>query len=146
MKLTVITVGKTSDMAVSSLVAEYEKRLSRWAEVDWRLVPNGRSVDEECEAILKIVRPGDYVVLLDERGIQLSTTDMSSKLDAWLQYGRPLVFIIGGAFGVNDTTRKRADFTWSFSKLVFPHQLMRVLFAEQLYRMFNYRDGGKYHH
>lgn len=86
------------------------------------------------------------MVLLDERGVQRSTPRMADKLEKWLQFGRPLVFVIGGAYGVHDAVRQRADFVWSFSELVFPHQLMRILLVEQLYRMFNYRGGGKYHH
>lgn len=146
MHIQIISVGKASDRSVSALTDEYEKRLSRWTAVTWRLLPSGRTKDEESAAIMKLLKPTDYVVLLDERGTLATTEAITRELEKWLGSGRPIVLIIGGAFGVSGALLDRADFVWSFSKLVFPHQLMRVLLVEQLYRLFNYRDGGKYHH
>lgn len=142
----IISVGKPSDKAIAMLSGEYEKRLQRWTDIEWRILPNGRFVQDESEAILRTFKTDDFVVLLDERGQQCTTEAMTNKLDSWLSNGRRLVFVIGGAYGVDDAVQRRADFVWSFSDLVFPHQLMRVMLLEQLYRMFSVRSGGKYHH
>ncbi len=146
MKIHIITVGKVSDAATLSLQRDFEKRLSRWTDVEWQLVPHGKSVEAECKAILKHIKPTDFVVLLDERGRELSTEGMTRQLDQWLAGRKRIVFVIGGAYGVDEEVTGRADFVWSFSRLVFPHQLMRVLLVEQLYRIFSVRSGGKYHH
>lgn len=142
----ILSVGKSSDAAVEQLQAEYEKRLSRWVRIDWRLISPGTSTKSESQAILSCLRPTDFVVLLDERGIQPDNQALVRALDLWLSSGKRVTCIIGGAYGVDATVHDRANYTLSISSLVFPHQLMRVLLLEQLYRTFNLRDGGKYHH
>lgn len=146
MKLRCISVGKPADAAVQSLQSMYEKRLSRWTSMEWVLLPHKTTADLESSQILQRISDRDYVILLDERGVLHTTEQMTILLDGWIGSSRPLTFVIGGAFGVTDTMRKRADFVWSLSPLVFPHQLVRVLLCEQLYRLFNVRAGGKYHH
>jgi 23S rRNA (pseudouridine1915-N3)-methyltransferase len=146
MKLRCISVGKPADAAVQSLQSMYEKRLSRWTSMEWVLLPHKTTADLESSQILQRISDRDYVILLDERGVLHTTEQMTILLDGWIDSSRPLTFVIGGAFGVTDTMRKRADFVWSLSPLVFPHQLVRVLLCEQLYRLFNVRAGGKYHH
>jgi 23S rRNA (pseudouridine1915-N3)-methyltransferase len=146
MQITIIMVGKASDAATAHFVESYEKRLRQWADLQWVLVVTGKNADDESGRIIKQLKPTDFVVLLDERGTQATTSKMAESLDVWLASGRKLVFVIGGAYGVSHELQARADFVWSFSQLVFPHQLMRVLLSEQLYRMFNLRAGGKYHH
>lgn len=146
MRIRIISVGKASDNPVQALQAEYEKRLRRWATLEWQLIPHGESVESESRAILQRIKPNDFVVLLDERGQQFTSEAMAQRLEDWMNRGKPLVFVIGGAFGVDQTVQQRADLVWSFSDLVFPHQLMRVLLAEQVYRMFGVLDGSKYHH
>ncbi len=146
MKLRCISVGKPADAAVQSLQSMYEKRLSRWTSMEWVLLPHKTTADLESSQILQRISDRDYVILLDERGVLHTTEQMTILLDGWIDSSRPLTFVIGGAFGVTDTMRKRADFVLSLSPLVFPHQLVRVLLCEQLYRLFNVRAGGKYHH
>ncbi|MCA9331396.1 23S rRNA (pseudouridine(1915)-N(3))-methyltransferase RlmH [Candidatus Saccharibacteria bacterium] len=146
MRVQIISVGKPSDKAILSLSNEYEKRLQRWTDIEWRILPNGKSVQDEGVAILRTLKTDDFVVLMDERGQQYTTEVMAHKLDSWLSNSRRLVFVIGGAYGVDDIVQSRADYIWSFSDLVFPHQLMRVMLLEQLYRMFSVLSGGKYHH
>lgn len=114
--------------------------------MEWVLLPHKTTADLESSQILQRISDRDYVILLDERGVLHTTEQMTILLDGWIGSSRPLTFVIGGAFGVTDTMRKRADFVWSLSPLVFPHQLVRVLLCEQLYRLFNVRAGGKYHH
>lgn len=146
MRIRIVSVGKTSDVATATMQLEFEKRLSRWVEVEWRLVPHSKSPDTEGEMIGKHIRQSDFVVLLDERGEQNSVEVMTEYLETWLINSRQLVFVVGGAYGVSHDITRRANFVWSFSQLVFPHQIMRVLLVEQLYRMFSLRSGGKYHH
>ncbi len=103
------------------------------------------AVTEEGKKILATVDHGEQVVLLDERGRQLSSTGLSTRLDAWQADGRDLCFIIGGPDGVSPEVRSRADFTWSLSNLTLPHGLARVLFAEQMYRAWSLQVGHPYH-
>lgn len=146
MRISIITTGKKPDAAHQTIEQEYIKRLGAWAQVDWRLLPPGKSMDDESIKLLEALKPDDFVVLLDERGQQVTNEVMATHLEKWLVAGRHLVFVIGGAYGVNNAVRGRADYIWSFSALVFPHQLMRLLLTEQLYRLFSLRAGSKYHH
>ena len=146
MKLRIISVGKSSDASIQTLRDTYAERLRRWATIEWQIIPPGKSVEADSAVLIKLCRPSDFVILLDERGAQLDNQQLVDRFEQWLQSGRQLVFVIGGAYGVDQTVRVRADFVWSFSELVFPHEIMRVLLVEQLYRTCNLRDGGKYHH
>ena len=105
----------------------------------------GRAIETEAEAILGKLDVAEQVVLLDERGKQLTSHRLSGQLDAWQSDGRDLSFIIGGPDGVSEDCRKRADFIWSLSDLTLPHGLARVLFAEQLYRAWTVSTGHPYH-
>jgi 23S rRNA (pseudouridine1915-N3)-methyltransferase len=104
-----------------------------------------RARQEESERIR--ARLGDdYVVLLDERGKNMTSPELSALLASPLESGRRITVIIGGAYGVDETIHARAETIWSLSKLVFPHQLVRLILAEQLYRAQSIRDGSAYHH
>jgi len=97
--------------------------------------------------LLKSLDPVDYVVLLDERGKMLSSPELAAVIEQRAINGaKKIHFVIGGAFGVNDAVRKRADLVWQLSKLVFPHQLVRLMLAEQVYRASTIIRGEKYHH
>jgi 23S rRNA (pseudouridine1915-N3)-methyltransferase len=102
-------------------------------------------MESEGEAILGKLNPAEQVVLLDERGRQLSSEALTGKLADWQSDGHDLCFVIGGPDGVPDACRQRADFTWSLSQLTLPHGLARVLFAEQLYRAWSLLSGHPYH-
>jgi len=109
------------------------------------------SVDEtkrtESAHILSCIKDDDYIVLLDEHGIQLSSEGLAELLDTLdMQAVKRIVCIIGGAYGVDEIVKKRANFVWSLSHLVFPHQLVRLILAEQLYRANTIRRGEPYHH
>lgn len=99
----------------------------------------------ESEQILARLATTEQVVLLDERGKQLTSASLATKLGEWQRDGRDLSFIIGGPDGVSDACRQRADFTWSLSQLTLPHGMVRVLFAEQLYRAWSLQAGHPYH-
>ena len=137
----VIAGGRKSRGWVLDGVSEYEKRLSKYWTLEWRFVD-----DDAVDAAVAKLDARDYVIVMDERGANLSSPELSSKLSAAIESSRQIVIVIGGAYGVSDATRKRADLIWSLSKLVFPHGLVRVLLAEQVYRAQEIASGGKYHH
>jgi len=106
---------------------------------------SSQAMDAEGEQILARVRSGEQVVLLDERGKQMTSQELARKLGDWQSDGRDLCFIIGGPDGVADKVRQRADSSWSLSSLTLPHGLARVLYAEQLYRAWSLQTGHPYH-
>ena len=96
--------------------------------------------------ILEKIKPSDFVILLDERGKNISSPELAKMLLNGFVNSQNFVIIIGGAFGVSEELRKRANFVWSLSKLVFPHQIVRLILVEQIYRAQEISSGGKYHH
>lgn len=146
MKILIISPGKAHDRTVAEGIAEYQKRLSTRLPVEWAF-PTVGTKDAEGAAIMKLIKEGDVVVLLDERGKDIDTPGLASLIDAQTQAAtKRLVAIIGGAFGVSDAVAARADRTLKLSLLVFPHMLVRLILIEQLYRAVSILDGGKYHH
>jgi 23S rRNA (pseudouridine1915-N3)-methyltransferase len=146
MKIFIISPGKKHDHAVEAGIAEYAERLQKKFPIEW-VFPSIGTKSEEGAAILKQIKEGDSVVLLDERGKDIDTPTFAKLLDTHLRSGtKRLVFIIGGAFGVDDSVKERADMVIKLSSLVFPHMLVRLLLVEQLYRASSILDGGKYHH
>lgn len=105
-----------------------------------------RARQEESQRILLRVNASDYVILLDERGESIDSPELSSLLLKLLETSQDVVIVIGGAYGVDDTVVKRANFVWSLSKLVFPHQLVRLILTEQLYRAQEIASSNPYHH
>jgi 23S rRNA (pseudouridine1915-N3)-methyltransferase len=145
MKILIISPGKPHDSTVADAIAQYEVRMRAWS-VEWSL-PSASDVEKEGAAILKQLKDGDWVVLLDERGKSVDSPGFAMLVDARVQSGtKRLVFIIGGAFGVNEAVATRADMTLALSSLVFPHMLVRLILVEQLYRAQTILTGGKYHH
>lgn len=146
MKILIISPGKAHDSTVKDGIAEYEKRLSQAMPLEWAWPKPGEK-DAEGAAILKLTKDGDYVVLLDERGRDIDTPGLAALLGRHHQEGtKRLVFVIGGAFGASAGVQERADLTLKLSSLVFPHMLVRLVLAEQLYRAHSILQGGKYHH
>lgn len=146
MKILVISPGKSHDILFKDAIEEYEKRLSGRFSLEWNF-PKSGSKESEAEAIIKSLKKDDFVVLLDERGKDIHTPALAALLDKHLQAStKRMVFIIGGAFGVDKTLQDWANTTIRLSSLVFPHMLVRLILAEQLYRAVSILDGGKYHH
>lgn len=146
-----IAIGKRHESWVSEGVYAYEKRLQKPWNCEWVLLPHSslegvRAREEESERILSRLGSDDFVVLLDERGKLLDSPALSRTIHDQLERSRPVVCIIGGAYGVNDALTARADLVWSLSPLVFPHQLVRLILAEQLYRAQEIAMGHPYHH
>ena len=149
--ISVIAIGKKHESWIERGVERYEKRLSGAWSTKWVLLPHStREADsarqEESERILARISPEKYVILLDERGTAIDSPALSARIDQCFVTARPIVLVIGGAYGVSDALRQRADFVWSLSPLVFPHQLVRLILIEQLYRAQEIARGHPYHH
>lgn len=151
MKQVLLSVGKRHDPALQLAIKDFTFRLSREVDTTWHLIkPSG--ADEltarriESAAVLDYVQSDDFVVLLDERGRELTSEALAAQYDGWLARPGRVIFIIGGAYGVDDTLRTRADAVLSLSKLVFPHQLVRLVLVEQLYRAKMIAKNHPYHH
>ena len=133
----------------------YVARLSHYVPFTLKEIPQLKNVsaltreqirEREGELILKAVRPADEVILLDERGREFRSLDFARYLEEKLQRGRDVVFVIGGAYGFSEAVYARSDGKVSLSKMTFSHQMVRTLFAEQLYRAFTIIKGEPYHH
>lgn len=156
MKIQCWSIGKYHEPMVRAGVEEFTKRVSRYFRVEWNIIPVPRNTGmlsetdlkkKEAGTILQWLDKDDYLILLDEKGKQLSSEDLATFIQNRANEStRKLVFLIGGAYGVDEAVFKRADFTWSLSKLVFPHQLVRLILAEQLYRACTIIKNEKYHH
>lgn len=151
MAIRIIAVGKKHESWVLEGIGRYEKRLKKPFITEWVLLPHSARQElearaDESERILSRLGQDDYVVLLDERGKAVDSPALSKLLLGALETARPITIIIGGAYGVDETIHTRANFVWSLSPLVFPHQLVRLILAEQLYRAQEIASGGPYHH
>lgn len=145
MHIKIITVGKSHDPKISQAIDEYIKRLSKYVKIEWQLIPPS-SVEQESIQIIKATRDS-YVILLDEGGNALNTPGFAARIEKLQNNSiKELVFVIGGAYGVTPEIKNSADFILSLSSLVFPHQLVRLILVEQIYRAYDLMHGGKYHH
>jgi len=145
MKILIISPGKAHDATAREGILEYEKRLKQFS-LEWAH-PKVADKDTESLAIMKLIKDGDYVVLLDERGRDIDTPGLARLIDSHRQAGvKRLVFVIGGAFGVGELVAQRTNITLKLSSLVLPHMLVRLVLVEQLYRASSILAGGKYHH
>ena len=158
MKVTLITVGKIKEKFFQDAIAEYSKRLSRYCKLEIVQVadektPDGASEavetqikEKEGERILSNIKDGSFVVALAINGNMLDSEELAAKIEKWGVSGiSQIVFIIGGSLGLSNQVLARADYKLSFSKMTFPHQLMRVILLEQIYRSYRIIQGEPYH-
>ncbi|MBQ3305887.1 23S rRNA (pseudouridine(1915)-N(3))-methyltransferase RlmH [Candidatus Saccharibacteria bacterium] len=140
----IVAGGKASKGWILDGVSEYSRRLKKPFDVSFEFFEE----DKLARFLEKwpFSSSSEFVILLDERGSGLSSVEFSEKLSECFNSSREVIIIIGGAYGVSPEVRERADFVWSFSRQVFPHELMRVMLAEQIYRAQEISRGGKYHH
>ena len=151
-----MSVGKAHEGYVKSGVEDFSKRINNYFKLEWQIIPNLKDAatlsetdlkKKEGEIILSKIQKEDYLVVLEERGKLISSEELAQMLQTRANSGLGrLVFLIGGAFGLDESVLKRADFQWSLSKLVFPHQLVRLILAEQVYRACTILRNEKYHH
>lgn len=156
MKIILLTVGKTDVKWVREGLDLYVSRLAHYVPFSLVEIPELKNMssfskeqvkDKEGEAILKIIRPSDEVILLDEHGKEYSSVEFSKYLeDKMARSGRDLVFVVGGAYGFSKEVYARAEGKISLSRMTFSHQMIRTIFAEQLYRAFTIMKGEPYHH
>lgn len=156
MKILFWSLGKPNEPYVKPGVEDFTKRISNYYPVAWNIIPlpkNAGMLSEmdlkkkEGEIILEWLGKDDYLVALDERGKQLSSEGLADFIQKRSNEStRNLVFLVGGAYGIDKAVLKRAQFTWSLSTLVFPHQLVRLILAEQVYRACTILRNEKYHH
>lgn len=158
MKITIITVGKIKEKYLKDAIAEYTKRLSRYCrleiiEVSDEKTPDQASEivedgirDKEGERILRYIKDDAYVITLEINGRMLTSEELADKIDTLgIQGSSHITFIIGGSIGLGREVLKRSDYALSFSKMTFPHQLMRVILLEQIYRSYRIIQGQPYH-
>ena len=158
MKITLITVGKIKEKYLKDAIAEYSKRLSRYCkleivEVADEKTPDNASAtvedairDKEGERILKYIKEDVYVITLEIAGKMLTSEEMAEKIEKLgVQGTSHIIFIIGGSIGLGREILKRSDYALSFSKMTFPHQLMRVILLEQIYRSYRIMNHEPYH-
>lgn len=149
--ITIIAVGKKHEGWITDGLERYEKRLGKPWNVKWVLLSHSPAESvgarqDESERILQRLNPDDFVVLLDERGKLLDSPALAKQMEAVFPTGKNIVCIVGGAYGVNEALTKRANLVWSLSPLVFPHQLVRLILIEQIYRAQEIALGHPYHH
>jgi len=156
MKIQFWSVGKNNESFVDEGIKLFTKRISNYYPVEWQIIstPKNAAVlsdvdlkQKEGETILNLLKKEDYLILLDERGKTLTSEGLANFIQQRANESeKQLVFLIGGAFGVSKAVFERADYMWSLSPLVFPHQLVRLILAEQIYRACSINRNEKYHH
>ena len=158
MKITVITVGKIKEKYLKDAIAEYSKRLSKYCKLEIIEVADEKTPDnasevvedsirsKEAERILKYVKDDAYVITLEIGGKQLSSEEFADKIDRLgVQGTSHIIFIIGGSIGLGKEVLTKSNYALSFSKMTFPHQLMRVILLEQVYRSYRIISNEPYH-
>lgn len=158
MKIALITVGKIKEKYLKDAIAEYSKRLSRYCKLEIIEVIDEKTPDQSSEAvdnairdkegerILKHIRDDMYVITLEIAGKMLTSEELAEKIEnLGIQGNSNIALVIGGSIGLGSEVLKRSDYALSFSKMTFPHQLMRVILLEQVYRSFRIINGEPYH-
>ena len=158
MKITVLTVGKIKEKYLRDAIVEYTKRLSRYCKLEIIEVADEKTPDnasenaeemirqKEAERLLKYIREDAYLITLEIGGKQLTSEEFSEKIEKpGIQGTSHIIFVIGGSIGIGKAVLEKSDYALSFSKMTFPHQLMRVILLEQIYRGYRIMSGEPYH-
>lgn len=152
MKIIIISFGKENDELMKDAIADFTDRLSRWNDIEWKVLPASKDEGEkgrrdESATLLRYVDESDTLVALDERGKKMSTQSFSDFFDRMMGAGeKKVIFVIGGSYGLYPDALARADVTLSLSDMTLPHQLVRLVLIEQIYRAYSILKGSKYHH
>ncbi len=140
----IIAGGKKNQAEYLNLIQEYEKRLRKPYDISWEFFEEEKLARKLSEWPFN--HSSQYVICCDERGQNISSGEYSQRLEKAFLDGKDVVILIGGAYGFSDEVRNKADFVWSFSKLVFPHRIARLIVAEQIYRAEQISQNRPYHH
>lgn len=156
MKIHFWSVGKQHETYVKEGIELFTKRISHYYTVEWKLIPSVKNASNlsiedlkkgESEIIVNLLKPDDILLVLDEKGKQFTSKQLAGLLQLNADKStKNMVFLIGGAYGVDTKIIKRANYAWSLSQLVFPHQLVRLILVEQVYRACTINRNEKYHH
>ncbi len=155
MKIVLLSVGKSNDKLYSDAIEEFNKRIQKYYSTEWHFLQIKNTTKTKDAAIkkaeallvLSFISKNDYIILLDERGKMLNSIQLAEYVQQRANESvKRLVFLIGGAYGVDHILQQRANFIWSLSALVFPHQLVRLILIEQLYRACTIQRNENYHH
>ena len=156
MKIVLLTIGKTTEKYLIEGIAQYQKRLKHYTKFEMMEIQNMKHsknfsnaelMKMEGELILKKLQNADHLVLLDNQGKDFTSPQFAQKLQSWMLSGKKrIVFVVGGAYGFSEEVYKRGNEKISLSKMTFPHQMVRLFFAEQLYRAFTILNNEPYHH
>lgn len=147
----IITVGNIKEKYLKEAIEEYKKRLSKYTELevtevkDEGILPKSQAMEKERERIEKHLSGKEYLITLEIEGKELTSPELSKKIEETLIVNSNITFVIGGSYGISEILKKKANFHLSFSKLTFPHQLFRVLLLEQIYRAFKIINNESYH-
>lgn len=155
MKIELWCIGKTNEEYLKVGIQKYLKRIQKYIPFDLRIISDVKTSGKiesqkimlsEAEQVLKMITQDDYLILLDERGTELSSMAFSKKLNHLLQISnKRIIFLVGGAWGIHPVLKSRANFEISLSKMTFSHQMIRLFFLEQLYRAFSILKNEPYH-
>ena len=152
MNITILTVGAKPKAEISLLIESFTKRLPSHIKLTWHFLKHGghddpqKSITTESENIMRMIPDGSKVILLDETGKNLTSNQLSEHMFDQNSAGSDLVFVIGGAYGVSNELKERANVMLALGKLVYPHQLVRLILAEQIYRAHCIHTSHPYHH
>ena len=156
MKIQFWSIGKNHEPYIKAGVEDFTKRISKYYPVEWVIIPVPKNTGmlsemdlkkKEGRTILEWLKKDDYLIVLDEKGKQLRSEELANFIMKRSNESiRKFIFLIGGVYGVDAIVQKRANYTWSLSLLVFPHQLVRLILAEQVYRACTILRNEKYHH
>lgn len=140
----VVCVGKVKEKYLQEAISDYMKRISKYHKINIIEVEDS-NMEEEKEKILKHIDTRDYVITLEIEGKEMSSVELAYKLDKTFITNPSITFVIGGSYGLAKEVKERANFSLSFSKFTFPHQLFRVILLEQIYRSFKILNNETYH-
>lgn len=156
MKIKIWSVGKANEPYVKAGIELFTNRISHYYPIDWKIIPSPKTASAqsinnvkkiESENILRLLNTEDTLIALDEKGKQISSEQLAFFIQKKAnERVKDITFLIGGAYGFNEDLKKRANLLWSLSPLVFPHQLVRLILAEQIYRACTIIKNEKYHH
>ena len=147
MKITIISVGKDHEDVYRDVISMFNTRVLRYCPVEWLFIEHQATKEKEGDKILNAIKKEDHVILLDEKGTLMKSEEFAGVIEnRMIDSVRRVVFIIGGAYGVSEQVKERANYTLKLSSFVFPHMIVRLILIEQIYRAFTIIKGEKYHH